>query len=117
MGPQPLDQEVRDRDNEHKMISKFYADKRRGAWQSVVEAGDEVVVQQDCQNKLFIPFNPIPHRVTARTGNAVIVESPEGAEYNRNSTQIQKFVEQIKPGDQANPSEQASPTLASGDPG
>lgn len=83
--------DVRDRDAEQKGKAKLYADERRGAQYSKVDIGDTVLVQQDKVDKFTTPFNPTPHRVVNKTGNQVVVESPTGARYHRNTTQVKKY--------------------------
>ena len=92
-GRHPVDQEVRDCDAECKTVAKLYADERRGARYSDVSVGDQVLVQQDKQTKMTTPFNPTPHEVTAKKGNSLIVQSPDGASYSRNTTHVRKYVE------------------------
>ena len=72
---------------------KMYADERRGAKTSDLEVGDRVLVQQDKQNKLTTNFDPTPHQVTARAGNAVVVQAPSGALYDRNTTHVRRYME------------------------
>ena len=90
--PDPCLQDVRDHDAEVKGKSKLYADSRRHASYSDVALGDPVLVQQDKTNKLSTTFKATPHKVIAKSGNSVVVESPEGARYNRNTTHVKKFV-------------------------
>ena len=90
---QPLDQEVRDRDSESKTLSKNYTDQRRGARYSEVEVGDRVLIQQDRQDKLKTAYRPTPCDVVAKSGNSLTVQSPDGAEYNRNTTHVRKYME------------------------
>ena len=89
-GSQPLDQEIRDLNSESKALSKNYIDQRGGARDSDVEVGDRVLVEQDRQHKLTTPYQPMPCNVTAKSWNSLIVQSPGGAEYNQNSTQVRK---------------------------
>jgi hypothetical protein len=37
-----------------------------------------VLVKQELKNKLSTPFAPEPYDVVTKTGNSVVVESPEG---------------------------------------
>ena len=86
------DQEVRDRDKEAKDRGKLCADEKRGA-ESDVKEGDIVLVKQEQTKKLTLTFRPQPFCVLEKTGNSVVVESPEGAQDNRNSTHVKKSVE------------------------
>lgn len=85
------DQEVCDRDTEKKAKSKMYADSSRGAQHSEVSVGDTVLVRQDKTDKLTTTFNATPHRIISKTGNKVVVESPTGAQYARNTTFVKKY--------------------------
>lgn len=85
------DQEVCDRDTEQKAKSKLYADTRRGAQQSEVSVGDTVLLRQDKTDKFSTTFNATPHKIISRTGNKVVVESPTGARYARNTTFVKKY--------------------------
>lgn len=86
------DWETRDRDAEHKGKAKAYADERRRAKPSNVEVGDQVLLKQDKTDKFTTPFNKVPHTVINKTGNSVIVQSPTGARYSRNSTCVKKYI-------------------------
>ena len=70
----------------------MYADTRRNAQESDVEIGDSVLVKQPKVNKFTITFNPEPYTVVKKTGNSVVIESPEGAQYSRNTTHVRKFM-------------------------
>ncbi|KAJ8411636.1 hypothetical protein AAFF_G00164440 [Aldrovandia affinis] len=85
------DTEVRDRDSERKGKSKLYTDERRRAQHSDVEVGDTVLVRQDKVDKFTTTFNATPHKVVSKTGSHVIMESPAGARYERNSTFVKKY--------------------------
>ena len=87
------DQEVRDRDKEAKDRGKLCADEKRGTRESDVKEGDRVLVKQEQTKKLTLTFRPQPFCVLEKTGNSVVVESPEGAQDNRNCTHVKKSVE------------------------
>lgn len=90
----PVDhQEVRDQDAENKGKGKLAVDDRRGARYSNIELGDKVLLRQERENKLTTPFNPTPHTVIQKTGNSLIVESPEGVQYSRNSSHAKKLIQ------------------------
>lgn len=96
------DIETRDRDAEMKAKAKSYADERRGAQYSSVEVGDQVLVRQDKVNKFTTTFNPTPYAVVDKRGNSVIVESPSGVKYSRNTTHVRKYVSDPVEGDHDN---------------
>ena len=82
--------EVRDRDSGMKAKAKMYADNKRNAKHSDLSPGDKVLVKQDRQNKLSTPFSPEPHEVVTKTGNSVVIESPEGIQLKR-TTHVKKY--------------------------
>ena len=85
------DIEARDTDAENKSKYAEYADQRRGAKPSSVRVGDEVLVKQDKVDKFTTTFNPTPHTVVSKKGNNVVVESPSGAQYSRNTTHVKVY--------------------------
>ena len=93
------DLDVRDKDAELKGLSKMHADERRGARYTNVDVGDEVLVRQDKVNKFSTTFNPTPCVVVRKSGNSLIVESPDGVQYSRNSSHVRKYVAASNDGD------------------
>ena len=93
------DLDVRDKDAELKGLSKMHADERRGARYTNVDVGDEVLVRQDKVNKFSTTFNPTPCVVVRKSGNSLIVESPDGVQYSRNSSHVRKYVTASSDGD------------------
>ena len=93
------DLDVRDKDAELKGLSKMHADERRGARYTNVDVGDEVLVRQDKVNKFSTTFNPNPCLVVRKSGNSLIVESPDGVQYSRNSSHVRKYVTASSDGD------------------
>jgi len=91
--PYEENQEVRDRDHENKAKAKLYADNKRNAQHSDIALGDTVLVKQDKQNKLTTSFNERPFTVVSKNGNSVVVQSPTGEQYSRNTTFVKKFHE------------------------
>ncbi len=59
---------------------------RLNAKTSDIEVGDRVLVRQDKTDKFTTTFHSTPHK-----GNSVIVQSPTGAKYTRNTTFVKKF--------------------------
>ncbi|KAK2176541.1 hypothetical protein NP493_657g01048 [Ridgeia piscesae] len=72
--------------------AKMYADARRRAQYSNVNVGDKVLVRQDKINKLTTTFGATPFTVVNKTGNSLVVESPEGVQYSRNTTHVRKYL-------------------------
>ena len=91
------DYELHDRDAEQKSKSKAYADIHRRASPSSIELGDEVLVQQDKTNKLSTAFNPNPCKVVSKTGNSLVVESPTGNQYSRNTSHVKQYIREGDP--------------------
>ena len=85
--------EMRDKDGEMKAKAKWYADKKRNAQESDLAPGDQVLVKQERKNKLSTPFAPEPYDVVTKTGNSVVVESPEGVQLMRNTTHVKRYEE------------------------
>lgn len=71
--------------------AKIYTDNRQNAKTSDIEVGDQVLVRQDKTDKFTTTFHSTPHKVIHREGNSVIVQSPTGAKYARNTTFVKKF--------------------------
>ncbi|PFX28921.1 Uncharacterized protein K02A2.6 [Stylophora pistillata] len=95
--------EMRDRDGEMKAKTKWYADKKRNAQESYLAPGDQVLAKQECKNKSSTPFAPEPYDVITKTGNSVVVESPDGVQLMRNTTHREKYEETSR-----NPGERTS---------
>ena len=91
-----LDMEVRDRDAEQKGKAKVYADARRGERYSAVSVGDKVLVRQDKVNKLTTTFGATPFTVVNKNGNSLTVESPDGAQYSRNTTHVGRYLSGVE---------------------
>ena len=88
-----VEHEVRDKDSEQKSKGKAYADAKRNARYSEVVPGDQVLVQQERQDKLSPQFNPTPYTVVTKRGNSLVVQSQEGAQYSRNTSHVKKFLQ------------------------
>lgn len=56
-----------------------------------MSVGDIVLVRQDKTDKLTTTFNASPHKIISKTGNKVVVQSPTGAQYARNTTFVKKY--------------------------
>ena len=88
-----VEHEVRDKDSEQKSKGKAYADAKRNARYSEVVPGDQVLVQQERQDKLSTQFNPTPYTEVTKRGNSLVVQSQEGAQYSRNTSHVKKFLQ------------------------
>ena len=51
------------------------------------------MLRQEQKNKLMPTFRRESYRVLDKSGNSVVVESPNGVQYKRNSTHVEKFLE------------------------
>lgn len=92
------DLDTRDVDAERKGKSKIYADIKKRAKHSDVTVGDQVLLRQDKVDKFSTTFNNTPHTVIKKDGNNVVVKSPSGATYSRNTTFVKKYyTEDIAP--------------------
>ena len=92
-----LDEEVRDRDQEKKIKMKEYSDRTRKAEESNLMAGDKVLLKQPRANKWTTRFESQPYELIDKCGNSVVIKSPEGAQYKRNSTHVKLYHEREKP--------------------
>ncbi|CAL9684591.1 unnamed protein product [Knipowitschia caucasica] len=114
-----IDIEARDTDAENKGKYAEYADQRRGAKPSPVQVGDEILLKQDKVNKFTTTFNHTPHTVVSKNGNNVVVESPSGAQYSRNTTHVKVYTpaeQTTSPGESEAPKERethAEPSVRS----
>ena len=87
-----LDEEARDRDAIEKLKNKQYIDEKRGAKErNDIREGDEVLVRQTKGDKMTTPYNPEPYTLVEKHGNSVVVQSPDGVRYKRNSTHVRKY--------------------------
>ena len=93
------DLEVRDRDSEAKAKGKIYVDRRRHAKESNIKEGDLVLLKQKSLSKMTPPFHPQPRRVVSKAGSSVTVQSPNGAQYRRNSSHLKIFNKLKRPED------------------
>ncbi|XP_062700774.1 uncharacterized protein K02A2.6 isoform X1 [Aedes albopictus] len=88
------DEAVRDRDAIYKHAAKTHADAARGAKTSYLQTGDRVLMKNlHPANKLSAPFLPDPAIVLQKQGNSVMVETPAGRTYRRNSSHLKKVHE------------------------
>ena len=82
-----LDEGVRDRDWNHKLIHKEHADNKRGAAERSIVPGDLVLLKNTkTSGKLEANFESEPYIVQTKEGSEVTVRSKEGVEYRRNSS-------------------------------
>ena len=63
------------------------------AQSSDLAPGDKVLVNQERRNKLSTQFAHVPYDVATRTGNSVVVQSPEKVHDKllRNTTHLKKY--------------------------
>ncbi|XP_055613061.1 uncharacterized protein K02A2.6-like [Uranotaenia lowii] len=86
---EPLDEEMRDRDNIIKHQTKESRDRRVGAKEASIQVGDEVLMKNTLpRNKLSPTFLPTPTTVTTKHGSSITVKAPSGQEYTRNSSHL-----------------------------
>ena len=58
--------------------------------------GDKVLLKQQRLNKWTTPFESRPNEMIDKRGNSVLVESPEGTQYKRNTTHVKLYHERGK---------------------
>ncbi|XP_055523219.1 uncharacterized protein K02A2.6-like [Wyeomyia smithii] len=75
---------VRERDAEAKLNSKYYADETRGAKTSNIRVGDVVLLSQVKRCKTDPTFSRERYTVVARHGAKVVIMSSNGVQYARN---------------------------------
>ena len=79
--------------NRRVRAKRIYADMQRNARYSEVLPADQVLVQQERKDKLTTHFEPRPYTVVNKHGNSLIVQSPGGAQYCRNTSHVKKLLE------------------------
>ena len=104
-----LDEEVRDRDRDKKGKMKEYADRTRDAEGNSLVVGDKVLLKQQRLNKWTTPFESRLYELIDKRGNSVLVESPEGTQYKRNTTHVKLYHEREKRLSGSLPEEQTVP--------
>ena len=86
-----LNEGVRDNDWNHKLIHKASAGNRRGAVETPVMPGDQVLLKSTkTSGKLEANFESEPYTVQTKEGREVTVRSKEGVEYRRNSSFVKR---------------------------
>ena len=87
-----LDEGIRDRDWNHKLIHKEHADNKRGAAVSPVAPGDLVLLKNTkTSGKLEANFEIEPYTVQTKEGSEVTARSKEGLAYRRNSALVKQY--------------------------
>ena len=95
------DGEVRDRDRVIKFNAKESRDKRIGAKESSLPIGDEVWMKNLVpQNKLDTAFLPTPARVVERHENSLVLETPDGQIFRRNTSHVKQANQSSQQSDQ-----------------
>ena len=87
-----LDESSRERDWQHKLEHKEYADSKRGATNSSLAPGDKVLLRNTkASGKLTPNFESTPYTVLTKEGNEVMVESEDGVAYRRDSSFVKPY--------------------------
>ena len=87
-----LDESSRERDWQHKLEHKEYADSKRGAANSSLVPGDKVLLRNTkASGKLTPNFESTPYTVLTKEGNEVMVESRDGVAYRRDSSFVKPY--------------------------
>ena len=66
----------------------MYIEQNRKAKTTEIKEGDQVLLKQNALSKMTPPFEPQPDHVVSKGGSSVIVKSPSGVQYNRNSSYL-----------------------------
>ena len=53
--------------------------------------------KKDKTDKLSTAFNPNPFKVVSTTGNSLVVESPTGNQYSRNTSHVKQYIREGDP--------------------
>ena len=85
-------QSVRDRDAEKKQANKDYVDGKYHAQDRDVRVGESVLLEKKRDNKLSASYEKAPYQVTARHGDQVVLQSPQGVRYKRNLQHVKRFL-------------------------
>ncbi|XP_058840894.1 uncharacterized protein LOC131696366 [Topomyia yanbarensis] len=96
--------DIQDRDAVTKLISKKYADNRRGAKESDIAAGDKVVVITPKKNKTDRIFSNERFTVLTRHGAKLVIRSERGVQYTRNIQDVKLAPEHVDTSDLVSPS-------------
>ena len=75
---------------------KEYADRARNVEENSLVAGDKVLLKQQRLNNWTTPFESQPYELVDKCGNSVLIESPEGTQYKRNTTHVKLYHEREK---------------------
>jgi len=95
------------KDQETKQKGKYYSDTKRRAESSDIKPGDKVLLKQQQNNKLSLPFSPALYTVVNKHGQEITVKSEDGVTYRRNVAHLKKYCE---PAVDAHQHEQSTPS-------
>ena len=86
-GRSVLDESSRDRDWQHKLEHKEYAESKCGATNSSLAPGDKVLSRNTMESGKLTPnFESTPYTVLTKEGKEVMVQSEDGVPYRRDSS-------------------------------
>jgi len=87
-----LSESSRERDWQHKLEHKEYANSKHGATNSSLAPGDKVFLRNTmASGKLTPNFESTPYTVLTNEGNEVMVESEGGVAYRRDSSFVKSY--------------------------
>lgn len=87
----PIDRaEIREKDDLYKFKTKQYADFKRGAKDSDVAVGDDVMLAQHKKLKSDPTFGAERYTVIAREGAKVVIRSSRGVQFSRNVQDVKR---------------------------
>ena len=79
------------RDAEKKQSAADYADQKRQSSERELETGDLVLLEKKKESKLSLSYESEPYKVTARYGDQIHIDSPQGVKYKRNLQHLKRF--------------------------
>ena len=86
------DLNLRERDWNEKERAGLRENKKRGARETCVQVGDEVLVKRTQKAKDQTIFGPTKYKVTSREQGDVTMQGPSGEQVKRNVTQLKRLV-------------------------
>ena len=87
-----LDESSRERDWQHKLEHKEYADSKRGSTNSSLAPGDKVLLRNTkAPGKLTPNFESTPYTVLTKEGHEVMMESEDGVASRRDSSFVKPY--------------------------
>lgn len=91
----PIDRaEIREKDDLYKLKTRQYVDLKRGAKDSDITVGDDVLLAQHKKLKSDPTFGAERYTVIAREGAKVVIRSSRGVQFSRNVQDVKKVFQE-----------------------